>query len=188
MSSNFYTVEELKQIGFKAIGQNVKISKKASIYSPHKIELGSNVRIDDFCILSGNIKIGNYVHISASVLLFGAIEGIEINDFCSISSRTAIYSCSDDYSGEALCNPMVKEKYRKVTNKPVILKKHVIIGTGSTILPGVILEEGVSIGTMSLVNKTLEAWYIYAGIPAKKLKKRKKLYTLEEKFLEEENE
>ena len=41
------------------------ISKKVSIYSPQKISIGNNVRIDDFCILSGNITLGNYCRIAA---------------------------------------------------------------------------------------------------------------------------
>lgn len=75
--NNFYNKEELKQIGFKSIGEDVLISKKASIYSPKSIIIGDHVRIDDFTILSGNITIGNYVHISAFVSLYGRF-GIEI--------------------------------------------------------------------------------------------------------------
>ena len=69
--NSFYSEEELKNIGFKTIGTNVFISKMARIYSPETIEIGNHVRIDDFTILSGNIKIGNYVHISAYVSLYG---------------------------------------------------------------------------------------------------------------------
>jgi galactoside O-acetyltransferase len=61
----------------------------------------------------------------------------------------------------------------------VILKKHVVIGTGSTILPGVILGEGVSVGAMSLVNKNLDDWCIYVGNPVKLLGRRQKNKLLE---------
>lgn len=57
MKTSFYTHDELAEIGFKSCGKNVLISRKASIYSPAKIEIGDNVRIDDFCILSGVIFI-----------------------------------------------------------------------------------------------------------------------------------
>ncbi len=49
---SFYSRDELKKIGLKKYGENVFLSKKASIYNPEKIEIGNNVRIDDFCILS----------------------------------------------------------------------------------------------------------------------------------------
>ena len=144
------------------------------------------MRIDDFCILSGDIKIGNYIHIAAYCALYGN-GGIEINDFSAVSSRSAIYSGSDDYSGICFTNPMLPMKYRNVIIGKVVLKKHTIIGTGSTILPNVILEEGTAIGAHSLVNSSTKAWGIYVGSPAKKIKERKMdLLELERKFLKEE--
>lgn len=75
--NSFYSKEELQNIGFKKIGENVLISKKASIYSPQNIIIGNHVRIDDFTILSGEIEMGDYVHISAYVALYGKY-GIKI--------------------------------------------------------------------------------------------------------------
>ena len=60
---SYYSKDELKKIGFKSIGKNVKISTKTSIYEPEKMEIGDNSRIDDFCLLSGKISIGKFVHI-----------------------------------------------------------------------------------------------------------------------------
>ena len=48
----YYTEEQLNQLGFKYIGENVKISDKASIYNHDQIEIGDNSRIDDFCVIS----------------------------------------------------------------------------------------------------------------------------------------
>ena len=68
----------------------------------------------------------------------------------------------------------------------VVLEKHVIIGAGSVILPNVILKEGSSVGAMSLLTKNTKEWTIYAGIPARELKERKKeLLKLEQAFLKE---
>ena len=184
MTTSFYNVEELKKLGIKKVGKNVLISRKASIYSADKIEIGDNVRIDDFCILSGNISIGNYIHIAAYSALYGGKSGIEIQDFANISSRVIIYAVSDDYSGKYMTNPMVPEEYTNVQDEKVLLKKHVIIGTNVTVLPGIIVEEGTAIGSMSLVKKNTNAWSIYAGIPGKKIKDRyTDLLELEEKML-----
>lgn len=55
-------------------------------------------------------------------------------------------------------------------------------------MPGVTIDEGCSIGAMSLIIKSTQPWGIYLGIPAKKIKDRKQdLLFLEKKFLEEEN-
>ena len=183
--SSFYDEEELKQLGFKRVGENVKISRKASIYGAGNIAIGNNVRIDDFCILSGCIEIGNYVHIAAYASLFAGTAGIIMKDFSCVSSRCAVYAISDDYSGNSLTNPMVPDKYRGVREERVVLDKHVLVGTGSTILPGVFISEGASVGAMSLVNKSLEPWGIYVGIPCKKIKDREKtILHLEKEFLD----
>lgn len=39
MSNSFYSEKELQKIGFRSLGKNVCISKKASIYSPRKISI-----------------------------------------------------------------------------------------------------------------------------------------------------
>ena len=171
--SSFYTEEELKKIGFKSVGHEVYISKKASIYSPEKISIGNHVRIDDFCILSGNIEIGNYVHIAAYVALYGK-EGIKISDFCGCSARCTIYSATDDFSGEYMVSPMVPEELTNVTGGKVILEKFVQLGVNTVVMPNLTIEEGTSVGAMSFINKNLEKWGIYVGIPCRRIKDRKK--------------
>ena len=113
--TSFYNENELKEIGFKSIGKNVLLSRKASIYGAKNISIKGNTRIDDFCILSGNLSIGSHVHITAVVFLFGGDSGIVLEDFVGVSSRTAIYAKSDDYLGEGLTNPTIPDKYRKIS-------------------------------------------------------------------------
>ena len=50
MYNAFLSEIELQKMGFKFVGNNVKLSDKCSIYNPSNIEIGSNTRIDDFCI------------------------------------------------------------------------------------------------------------------------------------------
>ncbi len=187
--NSFYDETELKQIGFKKHGKNVLISRKASIYCASKIEIGNNVRIDDFCILSGKIKLGDYIHIAAYSALYGGEEGICIDDFANISSRVSIYSVSDDYTGETMTNPMIPDEYKNVLSKPVYIEKNVIVGSTSVILPGVILKEGSSFGAFSFINHNSDEWSINVGIPFKKIADRNRnLLKLEEKFIQTNSE
>jgi galactoside O-acetyltransferase len=166
----------LEAMGFASLGDNVRISEKASIYNPRKISIGSNVRIDDFCILSagaGGIAIGDYVHIAAYSSLIGAAR-IELSDFSGLSARVSVYSSSDDYSGAVLTNPTVPAEYTRVSHSDVHIGRHVIIGCGSVILPGVTLEEGVAVGALSLVQKSCKEFGVYAGAPARLIKQRKR--------------
>ncbi len=182
----YLTPEQLKELNFKFIGKNVKISDKAAIYDPEKIEIGDQSRIDDFCILSGVIKIGKYCHVTPYCLIAGGIPGIEINDFCTLAYGVKVFSQSDDYTGESLVNSMIPQKYKKEIFEKIIIKKQTIVGTNSVIFPGVTLEEGTSIGAMSLVLKSTAPWGIYHGIPAIRVKDRSQnMLTLENNFLNE---
>lgn len=174
------------KMGFRSVGENVAISTKASFYGADRISIGSNVRIDDFCILSGNITIGNYIHIAAYSALFGGNAGIELRDFSNISSRVSIYALSDDYSGETMTNPMIPDKYKNVTQEKVLIDRHVIIGASSVVLPGAVLNEGASFGAFSLIKGNVSEWTVNTGIPAKTIRPRKKdLLQLEKEFMKE---
>jgi len=181
----FYTHKQLIQFGFKRLGKNVLISDKSSIYSPHLIEVGDNVRIDDFCILSPGtlLRLGNYIHISCYASIIGKGK-VVVEDFCGISGRVSIYSSNDDYTGLAMTNPMVPESCRRVTNGDVLLKRHTIVGSGCIILPNSILHEGVSVSALSLINGECEAYSVYAGVPAKKIRNRLTKFLQYEQFID----
>jgi len=188
--NSYLSKQELQQLGLKSFGENVLISRKASIYKPEVISLGSNVRIDDFCILSGGngIKIGNFIHIAPFSGLYGGGE-IEIHDFAGLSSRCSLYSESDDYSGKSLTNPTVPMAFKPTfASKKIILQRHTLVGVNSTILPGVTMYEGSVCGAHSLATKDLDKWGIYFGTPAKRIKTRdNKLLKLEGEFLSWKN-
>ena len=149
------------------------ISRKASFYSVENISIGDNVRIDDFCILSGKITIGNNVHISAYCALYGKYE-IEINDYSGCSSRCTIYSGIDDFSGEYMIGAVLSEELTNIYSGKVILEKYTQLGANTLVMPGIIINEGAVTGAFSFVNKNLDEWSINYGIPCKKIKDRSK--------------
>lgn len=180
----YYTTVQLKKLGFKYIGNNVKISDKASIYNCDEIEIGDNSRIDDFCVVSGKIKIGKNVHIAPFCLVAGGEKGMVFEDFSGFAYNVQAFTQSDDYSGRTLTNPTVPDEYKKETKKGVLIGKHSIVGAGSIIMPGVILAEGTAVGALSLIRKSTEEWSIYIGNPAKKMSNRKKdLLIFERQYL-----
>jgi len=186
MKTSFYTREELKEIGFAAVGRNVLISRKCSIYAAEKMTLGDNIRIDDFCILSGKIEMANYIHVSAYAALYGG-AGIKVSNFCNISARVTLWSTSDSFSGEHLVSPLVPPELTNVIRKPIILHDFVTLGSGVTVLPGVVFAEGTAVGACTLVTKSTKQWSIYTGTPARFFKKRSEsMKSLSEKFLSKE--
>jgi galactoside O-acetyltransferase len=178
--------EAIERLGFASVGDNVQLSDRASFYGVERIALGSDVRIDDFCVLSagvGGICIGQHVHIAVYSSLIGAGK-ITLSDFCNISSRVSIYSSSDDHSGATMTNPTIPGEYTCVKHADVFLGKHVLVFAGVVILPGVTLEDGVAIGALSLINRDCKAFGIYAGNPARRIKERKRdMLELEQRFM-----
>jgi galactoside O-acetyltransferase len=183
---SFLGAQELADLGLGAYGHEVRISSKASLHNAKNIRIGNHVRIDDFCVLSagdGGIELGNFIHVGVFSSLIGAGK-IALCDFCNLSSRTSIYSSNDDYSGAHMTNPTVAPEFTGVAHAPVTVGRHVIIGAGSVLLPGVTLEDGVAVGALSLIKRDCEAFGIYAGSPARRIGNRKRdLEELERQFL-----
>jgi acetyltransferase-like isoleucine patch superfamily enzyme len=182
----FLTKNQVDAHGFKRVGRDVEISDKAAIYNPCAIEIGDFSRVDDFCVLSpgaDGLSIGRNVHIAVFCSLIGKAR-IELADFSGLSSRVSIYSSSDDYSGTVMTNPTIAAEYTGVISAAVVLQKHVIVGAGTIILPGVTLFEGAAVGALSLVTRDCEAFSLYFGNPAKRIKDRRRdLLDLEQKML-----
>ena len=173
--NNYFSLNQLKKLGIKIYGDNIKVSKLARIYNPSNLTLHNNIRIDDFTILSGkgNIEIGNYIHIGPHCYI-SSYTNIKFLDYSGLASGGKLFGSSDDYSGKFLTGPTVPSKFLGTIYGDIILNKHVIIGAGSIILPKIILGEGTAVGSLSLVNKNTEEWKIYAGNPAKIIKNREK--------------
>lgn len=185
--NSFLSAEELDSLGFRAIGRNCRISRFCRIYGAGSISLGDSVRIDDFTILSGEIIIGNYVHIASHCTLHaGTGEGqIIMGDFSGLSARVSVYGHSDDYSGASMTNPTIPRQFTKVVAQDVAIGRHAIVGASSVILPGANVGEGTAVGAMTLVKGNLDPFKIYAGNPARFVRSRSTGFLEYEKQLRE---
>lgn len=167
MNSKFLSIDELKKLNFKKIGQEVKISRNVTIIGENNITIGSNVRIDDFSIISsleGKLDIGSNVHIGGQSYL-GCGGEINIGNNINISQGVRIYSKLDNYL-EFIDND-------NVLLKKVSIQDNVIIGSGVVIVGETYIGEGTTIGALSFVKGNLDSWSVYAGNPIKFIKSRK---------------
>ena len=164
--------EELLNLGFQHLGEDVIISDTAKFYGASNMTIGNHVRIDDYSIFVGKIEIGSYVHIGAFASLHASSGSIKIHDFSGISSRVTIYAASDDFSGNYMMGYGVPNSFRHTISSNVIISSFCHVGTGSTLLPGAKMSEGSVIGAMSLVMIRTEPWFIYSGNPCEKKNKR----------------
>lgn len=183
----YYSEKELRNIGFGKVGNNVHIAKNCTIVGLKNITIGNNVRIDGFTTIiastPGYLHLGSNIHIGGYSAIFAG-AGVSMEDFSGISQGVKIYSTSDDYSGRYMTNPTVPAEFSNVQRAPVYLRRHVIVGSQSIIMPGINIAEGCAVGANSLISKDTDEWSIYFGSPAKKIKNRsKKLLELEKIYL-----
>ena len=165
----FLTKDEVAELGFKQVGDNVRISPRAQFHNPERISIGDNSRIDDFVILSGNVTIGKNVHLSVHSTIISPRESVMLEDFSTISFYTCITSANDDYSGKFMTNPTVPIEFTNVVDLPVKVDKYAILGAHVLVLPGVTIGKGSAVGAFSFVKEDIPEWEIHAGVPAKKI-------------------
>ncbi len=131
------------------------------------IQLGNNVRIDAFSILTaaeGNLlKIGNHVHIASGSYLFASGGGITMEPFSGTSPRATILTATDDFTDGSFIGTQHPDEFRNVHRGPVILERHAIIGAGAIVMPGVKIGYGAIVGALSLVKHDVEPFTIVAG-------------------------
>lgn len=164
----FFDLKDLK-----SCGKNVIIGKTVRIRNPELVEIGDNVIIDDFTYISTSIKLHSNVHISAGCKIIGGRNAfVEMHEFSTLAPNVVLAAGTDDYIG-GIATPMVPVKFKgnPIIGK-IILNKHCIVGAGSVVLPNVTFETGACVGALSLVNKNLSQWDLYAGIPARRIKRR----------------
>jgi dTDP-4-amino-4,6-dideoxy-D-glucose acyltransferase len=152
--SPFFDADELRALGFSEVGDNLQVSRKCSFYQISG-RIGSNVRIDDFCIIKGHVEIGCYVHIAAFCSVSGVFAKVELRDFCTLSNRVSIFTGSDDYAADALNNSLLPEEYTSIKKGAVTIGRAVLVGAHSVVLPGVVVGDAGSVGAMAVVTKSI---------------------------------
>jgi len=144
----------------KIFGENISIGDYATLIcsSDKKIDI-STWQTDK---LNGSISLGNYILISPGTSIRSA-ESIDIGDSTMIASDVVItdsdWHCIYDRTDYV------------ATPKPVKIHKNVWIGERSIILKGTQIGENSIIGAGSVVHGDIPPNSIYAGNPAKEVKK-----------------
>jgi len=177
----FFNLSDLKHLG-----KNVVIGKTVRIRYPHLVSIGDNCIIDDFTYISTSLELQGYNHISAGCkIIGGGSSRLIMKPFSTISPNVVIAAGSDDYLS-GIATPMVDIEFKGIVEYgTVTIGRHSIVGSNSVVLPNVIINDGATVGALSLVNRDLDEWVLYAGIPARKIKNRlkEKILDLERDFL-----
>jgi len=130
-----------------------------------KIGLNSVVRSNTFILNSKNLNIGNNSSIGSNSEIFNSTN-FYIGD--NVDIGTQFYINTDNHKFD---DPKKFLSKQGVISSEIIIGSDIWIGTRVTILAGVKINDRVIVGACSLINKNLESGYIYAGVPAKKIRK-----------------
>lgn len=73
-------------------------------------------------------------------------------------------NCIIGYNATLLCHEFLQNEYR---TGPVVVGRNVMIGANSTVLAGVVIGEGATVSSMSLVNQDVPPGSLVGGVPAR---------------------
>lgn len=140
---------------FAKCGSNVIFDPTTSYFTYGSIEIGSNVFIGGGAWWSTGptkIVVGDYVMFGPGVKILGGDHATDRTDIPMFLQR--------------------KEDSSRIIDGDVTIEEDVWIGAGVTILKGVVIHKGAIVGAGSLVNRSVEAYSVVAGVPAKLIRSR----------------
>jgi len=174
-------------------GRNVVFGQNVVLRHPHKIHIGSNVVIDDNCLIDAKgesnrgIRIGDGVFVGRNTILSCKNGDIELGDGANLGFNCEIFSASrvalgrnvlvaaysyvigGDHDFSDPSKPVLEQRR---TSAGVTIGDGVWMGAGAKILDGVTLGDGAVIGAGAVVRDDVPAAAIAVGIPARVVSSR----------------
>ena len=165
MGPRLYTSAELTALGV-AHEWPVRVDETVRFYGPGPFALGRGCRIDAYCVLTGTVRLGR-CHVATGCYLQGAVGGVTMADFAGLAGGVHVYTASDDYTGGRL--PVGLTGGAPDRAGAVTLGRGAIVGAGSVVLPAVDIGEGAAVGMLSGVKRSVPAFEVWAGTPARRV-------------------
>jgi len=157
----YYWNKIIKKLRFSAI-------KNSEIHKTSKVESGSQVVNSSFgkhtfcgynCDIY-NTEIGSFCSIANNVIIGGGMHPVEW-----VSTSPVFYEGRDSVKAKF-------SEFKRMPNKKTLIGNDVWIGEGVIIKQGIKIGHGAVIGMGSIVTKNVGNYEIFAGCPAKIIRKR----------------
>jgi len=143
------------------LGQRVKIFAFTNLYG---CEIGDDVKIGTFVEIQKGVRVGNRCKISSHSFL---CEGVTIEDEVFIGHGVTFINDRFPRATTPDGGLQTEADWQCV---PTRVKRRAAIGSGATILCGVVIGEGATIGAGSVVTKDVPEGAVVAGNPARLLR------------------
>jgi len=174
-------------------GRNVVFGQNVVVRHPHKIHIGTNVVIDDNCLLDakgGNnrgIRIGDGVFVGRNTILSCKDGDIELGAGANLGFNCEVFSASRVVIGRGVLmaaysyviggdhdfsDPGKAVLDQSRTSAGVTIGDGVWMGAGAKILDGVAIGDHAVIGAGAVVRDDVPAAAIAVGIPARVVSSR----------------
>jgi acetyltransferase-like isoleucine patch superfamily enzyme len=169
-------------------GRNVVFGQNVVVRHPHKIHIGSNVVIDDNCLLDAKgesnrgIRIGNRVFIGRNTILSCKNGDIDVADGANIGFNCEVFSASRVAIGPRtllaaytyliggdhdFSDPTQAILDQKRVSRGIVVGADVWIGAGAKLLDGVAIGDRAIVGASAVVREPVPVGAIAAGVPAR---------------------
>ena len=169
-------------------GRNVVFGQNVVLRHPHKIRIGSDVVVDDNCLLDAKgesnrgIRIGDGVFIGRNTILSCKNGDIDLADGANVGFNCELFSASRVIIGQRallaaytyvvggdhdFSDPSQSVLEQTRTSAGVTIGAGVWTGAGAKILDGVTIGDHAVIGAGAVVRHDIPAHAIAVGIPAR---------------------
>ncbi|XXN62945.1 gamma carbonic anhydrase family protein [Enterobacter ludwigii] len=144
-------------------------------YKSHFPQLGDRVMIDNSSVVVGEVQLADDVSIWPLVAIRGDVNKVVIGKRSNIQDGSVLH-VTHKSSSNPQGYPLIVGEDVTVGHKAMLhgctIGNRVLVGMGSILLDGVIVEDDVMIGAGSLVppGKRLESGYLYLGSPVKQVR------------------
>jgi acetyltransferase-like isoleucine patch superfamily enzyme len=174
-------------------GRNVVFGQNVVLRHPHKIHIGSNVVIDDNCLLDAKgesnrgIRIGDGVFVGRNSILSCKDGDIELKDGANIGFNCEVFSASRVTIGAGVlmaaygyvigCDHDFSDPAKSVldqsrTSSGVTIGDGAWLGAGAKVLDGVTIGSHAVIGAGAVVREAVPDRAVAVGVPARVVSSR----------------
>jgi carbonic anhydrase/acetyltransferase-like protein (isoleucine patch superfamily) len=142
----------------------------------HTPKLGHRVLIDPSAVVSGDVWLADDVSVWPGTIIRGDMHSIRVGARTSVQDGSVLHiTHASDFNPDGWPLSIGEEVTigHNATLHGCTLGSRILVGMGAIVMDGAVVEDNVVIAAGALVTpkKRLESGYLYAGTPAKQIRK-----------------